>query len=470
MSESTDPKGHHPGAQPEALATVLQLGQAPESPFAELGASAAIGAAVEDRPEAETVASRPRVSARYIWFLVLAYLGGMIALIAPLGLSLALRVQELVPQNVEVLGYVVGSGAAVSGIVQPLIGMWSDRTRTRFGRRRPFSLGGALVGIGGLATMAAAPNVWILALGWVITQIGWGSANGSILLSQADRLPEEQRGKVAGLTGFTNMIGAVAGVGIASAFIGSNFLVFLVPGFVGLVFVLLWVTLVKEQDSRLLPVAEKLTVGRALAAMVFNPREHKDFAWNWLARLSFNFGVAFATTFTVLFFASRLGGGQVSGLGGLITILSLIGVVATAGGALVGGILSDKLRRRRLFVLLSGLMFTVGAITMAFGGSNAGVLIGGSILTSVGLGVFSAVDQAIVLDVLPSADTEAGRFMGINGYSTGVAQAVAPVIAAPLLLIGVSGAEKNYGLLFLIAAAFTLVGGVVVMWKVRGTR
>jgi MFS family permease len=470
MSESTTSRDSARQPEPEAVAAAAQLGDAPVSPFAEVGASAAIGAAVVDRPEIAGAGTRPRVGTRYIWFVVLAYLGGTVALIAPLGLSLALRVQELVPQNVEILGYVVGAGAAISAISQPLIGMWSDRTRTRFGRRRPFSLGGALVGIAGLATMAAAPDVWVLALGWVITQIGWGSANGSILLSQADRLPEEQRGKVAGLTGFMQMIGAVVGVGLASAFIGSNFLVFLVPGFVGLLFVILWVTVVKEQDSRNMVAAERLTISRALAGMVFNPREHTDFAWNWLARLFFNFGVTFATTFTTLFFASRLGGGQVAEIGGLIAILSLIGVVATAGGALLGGLLSDKLRRRRLFVLMSGIAFTVGAITMAFGGTNAGILIGGSILTSLGLGVFSAVDQAIVLDVLPAADTDAGRFIGINNYSTAIAQAVAPVIAVPLLLIGANGADKNYGLLFIVAAVFTLVGGVLVMWKVRGTR
>ena len=84
--------------------------------------------------------------------------------------------------------------------------------------------------------------------------------------------------------------------------------------------------------------------------------------------------------------------------------------------------------------------------------------------------MFSAVDQAIVLDVLPERDTEAGRFMGINGYSTTLAQAIAPIAAAPLLLLGMTGADKNYGLLFLIAAACTLVGGTLVMVFVRGSK
>ena len=83
----------------------------------------------------------------------------------------------------------------------------------------------------------------------------------------------------------------------------------------------------------------------------------------------------------------------------------------------------------------------------------------GFCLTGLALGVFSSVDQALVLNVLPEKDTDAGRFLGINGYSTSIAQAVAPLVAAPLILIGVSGNEKNYGLLFLIAAALTIVAG-----------
>ena len=107
---------------------------------------------------------------------------------------------------------------------------------------------------------------------------------------------------------------------------------------------------------------------------------------------------------------------------------------------------------------------------MAFGGTDAVVLILGSVITSISLVVFAAVDQAIVLDVLPERDTEAGRCIGINSYSTTIAQAAVPIAAVPLLLVGVSGADKNYGLLFVIAAACMLIGGTLVMLKVRGAR
>jgi MFS family permease len=182
-------------------------------------------------------------------------------------------------------------------------------------------------------------------------------------------------------------------------------------------------------------------------------------------------GVTFATTFSSLFFASRLTtSGQVADIGGIIVVFSLINIAVTGAGALLGGFLSDKLKRRRAFVLGAGIVYTAGSITLAFGGRDFVVLLLGSCLTGLALGVFSSVDQALVLMVLPEKDTNAGRFLGINGYSGSIAQAFAPLLAAPLILIGVGQGEKNYGLLFLIAAALTIVSGIIVQFKVKSVR
>ena len=414
---------------------------------------------------------RTPVSKRWITLLLVGMFGAYVALVAPIGLSLSLRVQELAPSNVEILGYIIGIAALVTTITGPLVGTWSDRTRSRLGRRRQFALGGGIIGLLGLVVIATAGTVPVLLVGWIITSIGWSSAMNSLIQSQADRLPEVQYGRVAGLSGFVQMVAPVVGVGLASAFIGNNYLVFLVPGAVGVVALLCWFLFVPERDTRDAVFAERLSAGKVLRGMVFNPRRYPDFAWNWLARLMFMTGVTFTTTFTSLFFASRLSpDGQVADIGGIILIMSMVSLVVTGVGALLGGFLSDKLRRRKIFVLGSGIVYTVGAITLAVGGSNFAVLLLGSAFTGVALGVFSAVDQALVLNVLPEKDTDAGRFLGINGYSTSIAQAVAPLLAAPLIIIGVSGTDKNYGLLFIVASVLTVVAGILVQWKVKSVR
>jgi MFS family permease len=388
-----------------------------------------------------------------------------VAFVAPIAISMSVRLQQLAPGHEEYLGYLSGIGAAAAMVSAPFVGILSDRTRSRFGRRRPYLLAGAALGTIALVVMAAAPSVLLLGLGWVLAQIGWGGVLTVLLITQADRLPEEQRGKVAGLTGFTQMLGPIIGAGIASALVANAYLMLLVPGVLGVVAVVSFVVFVDEADSRDLRLDERPGLRAVFGKYLYSPRRYPDFSWNWLGRVLFNSGVSFSTTFTAVFYADRLDV-QVKDIAGLVAILSVGGVLAAAAGALGGGFLSDRLHRRRVFVLASGAIFTAGSLLLAFGPSMP-FLIAGSIVTSLGLGAFSAVDQALVLDVLPERDTDAGRFLGIHGFSTSIPQAVAPLLAPAILVLGVAGSDKNYTLLFVLAGALTLAGGTIVVRKVR---
>jgi MFS family permease len=404
----------------------------------------------------------PKVDARYIWLMVLAQFGVFVAFITPIAISLSIRLSQLAPGREEYLGYITGGGAFAVMLTGPLMGVLSDRNRSRFGRRRPFMVAGMAVGVVSLVVMAVAPTVLILGLGWILAQLGWGTVLGNLQNSTADRLPESQRGKVAGLTGFATQIAPVLGVVLAGGFKSSNLLLFLIPGVVGVVLVTLFVWLVHEDDSRALTFADALTIGGTFRRYLFSPRRFPDFAWNWGGRFFFYFGLTLNTTFTAFFFASRLGL-SVEQVAGVIALLAVGGILATTAGALGGGFLSDRLRRRRVFVLAGAVFFAAGAIVSALAYSMP-VLAAGSILTSVGIGMFAAVDQALLLDVLPERETDAGRYMGITGFATSIPQSVAPLIAPVFLGIGATASGgKNYLLLYIVAAACTLAGGLLVL-------
>src|SRR6478735_442595 len=390
-------------------------------------------------------ADLPKVNARYIWFMVLAQFGVFMAFITPLAISLSIRVNELAPGQEQVLGFITGAGALFVMLTAPFMGVWSDRTRTRFGRRRPFMVGGVIIGVLSLVVMALAPSLLLLGLGWILAQWGWGTVLSNLQISTADRLPESQRGKVAGLTGFATQVAPVFGVILTFGVTGDPLLLFLIPGAVGVVLVTLFVTLVHADDSRALP-REHIGLAGLLKKYRYNPAKYPDFSLNWLGRFLFYFGLTLNTTFTAFFFANRLGV-EVTEVAGIIAALGGAGVLAVTAGAIGGGFLSDRLRRRKLFVLLGGALMAVGMLLMAFTGDVAS-LITGSLIVSAGIGMFSAVDQALLLDVLPEKDTDAGRFMGITGFATSIPQSVAPLAASGILLIGVTGAEKNYTLLY----------------------
>lgn len=426
-------------------------------------------AAVDEVITSEKSPEPPKVGSGYIWLQVLANFGVFVAFITPIAISLAIRISALAPGNEEqYLAYTLGSGAAVVMLTAPLFGVLSDRTRTRWGRRRPFMFVAMFVGILSLFVMALAPSVLVLGAGWILAQIGWGQVYQNLHTSMADKLPESQRGKVSGLTGFATQIAPVFGVVIAGSFAADPLMLFLLPGVFGVVTVLLFVFLTKEADSRTLDFGDRLSISTVFRKYLYNPRQFPDFSWVWLSRFMFYFGLTLNTTFSALFFASRLGV-KVADVAPVIATLSLFGILATTLGAIGGGFLSDKLRSRRAFVLVGSVVFAIGAVTMAFG-SDIPMLYAGSLITGVGIGIFAAVDHALMLDVLPEKDTDAGRFMGIIGFAVSIPQAVAPFIAPLILGIGISATgDKNYTLLYIIAGVFTALAGLIVL-RVRAVR
>jgi MFS family permease len=417
---------------------------------------------------ATTTDDRPEVSGGFIFLLALGLFGTYLAFVTPIAISLAIQVKALAPDNEEYLGLILGIGSLAALLVGPLGGQLSDRTRSRLGRRRPWLIGGILVGLVGLSIMAASPTVLVLGLGWVVAQIGLSQTTNTFTTIQADKLPEFQRGKVGAITGFATMVAPVVGALFGGMVATQPFLLFLVPGAVALVCVLVFVFLVHDDDSRGLSFDAPLTAKVVLSKYVYDPKKYPDFSWNWLGRFMFFFGLTLNTTFTAYFFASRLGI-AVQEIGGTVAIVGGVGILGTVAGVFAGGFLSDKLRRRKPFVLGSGVLFAIGAIIMVLA-PDLTLMVAGSLLCNVAIGVFSAVDQALFLDVLPERDTEAGRFINITQFATSIPQALAPIAASLLLGIGaVSAAEKNYTVVYIAAALFTLLGGLIIL-RVKSVR
>lgn len=407
------------------------------------------------------------VSRGYIFWLMIASFGASMAMMVPLAYGIAVRITELAPGHEEVLGYITGTAQLVYLVISPIIGIWSDRTRSRFGRRTPFIFLGSGIGLAGLVVMGLAPDLLIVGAGWVLGMSGWSIAGAAIQTLQADKLPEQQRGKVSALTGLMTQIAPVIGIGIAYAVSSSTFLIFLIPGLVGAVLLALLPIFKPEGSSRELVRGSDVTVRSIVASYGFNVRKYPDFAWNWLGRFIFFIGLYFNTTFGTFFYAQRLDL-PVREVAGIVATIGMLGVVAAAAGALLGGFLSDKLKRRRLFVLLAAVLFVAGAMTEAFAWSLPQLIIG-AVIMQMAIAVFATVDQAIIFAIIPDR-SEAGRYMAVVSFAQKIPSAVAPLLASVVITIGAVGAEKNYTILYLSGAVFALVGGLMILLKVKAVR
>jgi MFS family permease len=400
--------------------------------------------------------------------MTIASFGASMALMVPLSYALAVRISDLAPGREEVLGYVTGVAQIVYIVISPVLGLWSDRTRTRLGRRAPFMLGGAALGLLALAVVAVAPTIPLIAAGWVLGMAGWATVGGAIQNLQADVVPEHQRGRVSALTGMTTQIAPVIGIGIAYSVADSMLMIFLVPGVIGIVLVALLPALEPEESSAGRPRSGQVTVRQLVASYGFNPRKHPDFGWNWLGRFLFFVGLYFNTTFGTFFYAQRLDM-AVRDVAGVIATVGMIGVVAAAGGAVVGGFLSDRLGRRKLFTLIGAMLFVAGAVIEAFAYSMP-QLVAGAVVMQLSIAAFSAVDQAIVFAILPDR-AEAGRYMAVVAFAQKIPSAVAPLLAPLVITAGVAaGGDKNYTLLYLVGAVFALAGGLTILFGVKSVR
>lgn len=404
----------------------------------------------------------PRVRFGFTFAYGLAYFGFFLCLFMPALFSLPYKIQLIDPASKETaLGLVVGISAIVLLPVGPIFGVLSDRSKLAWGRRRPFLLLGLGVFALSALVIALAPTVPVVLLGYIIAQIAGGLVGASMNPALAEHVPPAQRGKLGALSGVMASIAGVCASLIGSFLLDNLLVLFLLPVGVFAIGVVVWLLVIPDG-----PAPDRFqadTIGAALRSLLFNPRKHTDFTWVWLGKLCIGVGTAFFSTYQLYFLLDRLGftaeeaGQQLAAVGGLA-------LLATIGFTILGGYLSDKLRRRKVFIYIAASMIGIGMVIAAFS-PNITVYIVGAVLLSAGSGAFNSVDLALASDVLP--DKEAGgKWMSIYQVSGTIATAVGPVIAPLLLAIGGGG---NYTALFIAGGAFAACAAFTAS-RVRGVR
>jgi MFS family permease len=146
-------------------------------------------------------------------------------------------------------------------------------------------------------------------------------------------------------------------------------------------------------------------------------------------------------------------------------VATLVSSVATVLTSLVAGRLSDRIHRRKVFVFGAAAIYAVGLAVIAYAGSFSAFLVGAAIC-GAGQGAYLAVDLALVTDVLPNREGDAGKDLGVLNIANALPQSIAPAIAPLFLAIG---GPNNYVALFVAAALFAAVGALAIS-SVRGTR
>lgn len=417
-------------------------------------------------PLAEEPPAERSASAGFITVYTLAVFGVFLALLTPPVITLALRVAEVAGDRKEaVLSWALGLGALVSLLVNPVAGLLSDRTTSRWGRRRPWIVTGVVVGSAGLYMIATGGPTMII-VGWCVTQFGFNFVIPTLLAVLPDQVPARQHGRVSGLLNAGFPVGVVAGVFTAQAVAPNMLAMFMLPAAIAAALVLVFVLMLDDRPIDPAQLAPMDLKGFA-ASFWISPRTAPDFCWTWLSRFLLFMGLATLMSYQVFYLLDKLGLAQAA-VPETMLKSTLISTATTVLGSLAGGWLSDRLARRKVFVFASALIYGAGLAVIGMA-TELDRFFWGIAICGLGQGVYLAVDLALVTEVLPDKAGGAAKGIGIISLANNIPQSLAPAIAPLFLAVGASGDARNYSVLFGMAAVFALLGAAALL-PIRGVK
>ncbi|MGW1342723.1 MFS transporter [Kribbella sp. NPDC002412] len=398
-----------------------------------------------------------RVSRRFITLYALATMGTSLVFLAPLLVSLALKVNSLVgiEQAPSSLALVAGVGSVVAMIGNPFFGKLSDRTASPYGMRRPWMVAGLAGGCLGILIVALAPSVLVVLVGWCLAQLSLNALLAAQVAVLPDQVPVAQRGVVAGVLGISLPVASVGATYLVQLFTGNRLAMFLVPCAIGGFFVVLFV--VTLQDRRLDPADKPAWSWKELAgAFYVDPRRSPDFAWAFASRFMLLLAYAFLTTYQAFYLLDQLGTPEAD-VPHQVFLGTLAQSAALITASLLGGELSDRTGRRKILVVIASILYGVALFVIAVADDFNGYLLGMG-LSGLGFGLYIAVDLALVADVLPDRAT-AAKDLGVFNIASALPFFVAPAVAPAILAAG----DGSYAVLYTVAAVSALAGAAAIL-------
>lgn len=407
-------------------------------------------------PSPET--ARPAVSLGFVAIYVLAQFGIWVALLTPVVLTLALRVGEIASEAEKGrwLGIILAIGGFVALVATPICGALSDRTRSRFGRRRPWLLGGLVVAGSGLLLLGLAPNLLLLGLGWIICQAGFNAMQAGCLPILPDVIPVRWQGRVAGMLGMTSTMGTFAGSWITQYTQGSSLLMFLAPFAITVVSIAILCLILPDRpadasdDRRLGPIAMLRAIGA--------PFRDWDFSWAFGSRFLIMMAWSFLLTYQLFFLTDQLSLAKSDATQVMVKSMAII-ATATIAISLVGGFITDWTGRRKPLVFLAAALEGAGFLTIALAPSVSQFLVGVA-MAGIGKGLYFAVDLALLAAILPRPEDSA-KDMGVFQIANSLPQSLAPAIAPIILVIG-NAQGNGYAAIYIVGCLFALLGAITI--------
>lgn len=355
------------------------------------------------------------------------------------------------------LSIVAAVGSLATMLIQPVAGMLSDRTRSRWGRRAPWIAGGAVLGAALLIGVRYSPGIGLMIVLWSLFQVLVNSAQGPLGTTVPDRVPENKLGTVSALSGIGTLFGALVGSIAAGTLFGvmgldSYYPFALFLAVTGVLFVLV----ARDRSSKDLQVPAANVVGLLKSFMV--PLRSADFRWVWIASLAMAISFGASNAFNLYMMQSYIQPAlSTAEATALIPALSIATLPSTLIAMLVAGRWSDRVGRRKPFVIGASILFG-GVMLVPLLWPTLPALFIHTIVGGFAVGCYMAVDRALLIDVLPDRTGAAGRDLGLGGMGFSLGGAIGPVLAGQVVAL-----TGGYGGIWVMSILIALVATVAII-------
>jgi MFS family permease len=183
------------------------------------------------------------------------------------------------------------------------------------------------------------------------------------------------------------------------------------------------------------------------------PPADRQFWWAFVGRFFFILSFAMTIVYQLYILTDYMGLARQQA-GNLLGTGTVMFAVAAAICTLAAGVLSDRFKRRKIFVIGASLLVAVATVPLAIVAAPWTLLLFFG-LAGCGFGIYISVDQALMVEVLPD-DANIARDLSFLSSSNSLPLACAPAVA------GLLATSFGYAVMFDAAIAAALIGAACI--------
>ncbi|MFP9127977.1 MFS transporter [Niallia sp. BSM11] len=357
---------------------------------------------------------------------------------------------------------VYGTASGITGIAIVIFGLFggviADKTRLKMGRRRFWMVAGSILGAISMLMLTFASSIPIFIISLCLVNFFYGMVSLSSYAIVPEQVDPDKFGRVSGLIGAAGpalvMSGQMLMGVLANSTIEQKMIALIIVQLIGGITAAL---LIKDNY-----LAKTATISKKnLGIRGFYPsyKQHPAYTWALLTKLFINFSNAGLNMLTLFYIARfHLSEAEIFQIMGLTapTIIMMV------GAGILGGFLSDKVKKQKPFVMGAALVTALCLVAFAFSTSVAWVIVGNFIF-NFGFGMYNAVDNALVNRILPSKEN-AAKDISIMNTTTNMASTLVSFAAPALIAFGArTFGGDGYTLFFLVLAVFSILSAIAVL-------